>query len=192
MKSVSRISAFIVLMAFYSCSNITIETDDNFEAVELPDGSVAYLNHNSSIAYDEDFNPRNIEMHGEIVFSVTEGETPFIVDTGLGEVKVLGTEFNVKSDGEELEVEVEEGSVELITKEHNDKVGRGERASYNKTENRIKKGKAEFKFKIWMKTLKIEFKKMGKEINRSSKQVAKESKKVEKELKKEVKKLKLK
>jgi len=178
------------MLTFSSCSNVVIETADNFEVVELPDGSVVYLNHNSSLEYDEDFDPRSVQLSGEIFFNVIEGETPFIVYAELSQIKVLGTKFNVKSDNSETTVEVEEGSVELETKQKKQKVGRGDRAVYKKDGNEIKKGKAEFKFKIWMNSLKLEFKKLGKEIKHSSKQIGKESKEVSKELSKEMKKLK--
>lgn len=190
LKILSRITVFVVIMAFSSCSNVIIETEDNFEEVELPDGSLAYLNHNSSLEYNEDFDPRSIEMDGEIFLSVTGGETPFFVNTELCEIKVLGTKFNVKSDNQETAVEVEEGSVELKTKHDKNKVERGESAVYAKDGNGIKKGKAKFKFKIWMNSLEIEFKKLGKEIKHGSKQIGKESKGVGKELKKKMKKLK--
>jgi hypothetical protein len=104
---------------------------------------------------------------------------------------VLGTEFNVKSLADELEVEVEEGIVELKTQARSEKVKRGEAAIYRNAENEFKKVKAEFKFRIWMKDLKAEFKKLGKEIKTSSKEIGKESKKAAKELKKELKKLKV-
>ena len=132
--------------------------------MELPDGSIAFLNHNSAVGYDKEFSPRTLEVQGEVFLSVVERETPFVVKSQHGDITVLGTEFNVKSQAEELEVEVEEGIVELKTMAQSDKVKRGEAAVYKKTENEFKKVKAEFKFRIWMKDLKDEFKKLGKEI----------------------------
>ena len=146
----------------------------------------------SSLEFDKEFDPRQIEINGEFYFSVVEGKSPFIINTELGEVKVIGTKFSVKTNKEEIEIEVEEGTVELNTKQYKSKLIRGEHAIYKKSENGIRKGKAKFKFKIWMNNLKIEFKKLGREIKRSSKDLSKESKKVGKELKKELKKLKTK
>jgi ferric-dicitrate binding protein FerR (iron transport regulator) len=177
------------LIALSSCSSVSVETEDNFEVVELPDGSLAFLNHNSFLGYDKEFSPRTIEVQGEVFLSVVEGETPFVVKSEHGEITVLGTEFNVKSQAEELEVEVEEGIVEVKTATHSEKVKRGQAAVYNTAEDGFKKGKAEFKFRIWMKVLKDEFKKLGKEIKDNSKEIGKESKKAGKELKKELKKL---
>ena len=191
-KASSYIVLLASLIALCSCSNVNVETSDNFEVVELPDGSFAYLNHNSSITYDEAFNPRAVEIQGEIFLRVSAQRTPFIVSAELGEITVLGTEFNVKSDAKGIEVEVEEGVVELKTKGHNNKIRRGEFAVYKNAEDIIQKGSAEFKFKIWMDDLKREFKKLGKEIKTSSKKIGEESEETGKELKQELKKLKIK
>ena len=179
-----------LLIALSSCSSVSVETDDNFEVVELPDGSIVFLNHNSAVSYDEEFSRRTLEVQGEVFLSVVKSETPFVVKSEHGEVTVLGTEFNVKSQAEELEVEVEKGIVELKTEMHSDKIKRGEAALYKKVENDFKKVKAEFKFRIWMKALKDEFKKLGKEIKNNSKEIEKESKEAGKQLKKELKKIK--
>ena len=191
-----KVTSFIFftasLIAFSSCSSVSVETGDNFEVVELPDGSIVFLNHNSAVGYDEEFSPRTLEVQGEVFLSVVKSETPFVVKSEHGEVTVLGTEFNVKSQAEELEVEVEKGIVELKTEMHSDKIKRGEAAVYKKAENDFKKVKAEFKFRIWMKDLKDEFKRLGKEIKTNSKEIEKESKEAGKQLKKELKKLKVK
>ena len=189
LKVISFIFIAVSLTVLISCSNVDVSTNDNFDIVELPDGSMAFLNHNSEISYDEKFSPRSLEVNGEVFFSVVDDETPFVVKSSLGEIEVLGTEFNVKSSAEELEVEVEKGVVELKTMAQSEKVKRGEAAVYHATEKELKKIKAEFKFRIWMKELKAEFKKLDKEIKSNSKQLRKESKKAAKELKKELKKL---
>src|SRR5688572_9599994 len=163
------------LIALSSSSSVSVETGDNFEVEGLPDGSIAFLNHNSALSYDEDFSLRTLEVEGDVFLSVVEAETPFVVKSQHGEITVIGTEFNVKSQAEELEVEVEEGIVELKTATHSEKVKRGQAVVYNTTENEFKKVKAEFKFKLWMKALKAEFKKLGREIKDNSKEVGKES-----------------
>ena len=191
-----KLASFILftasLVALTSCSNVSVETEDNFEMVELPDGSIAFLNHNSALSYDKEFSPRTLEVQGEVFLSVVESETPFVVKSQHGEITVVGTEFNVKSLVDELEVEVERGVVELKTEIQSDKIKRGEAAIYKRAENDFKKIKAEFKFRIWMKELKAEFKKLGKEIKANSKEMEKESRKAGKQLKKELKKLNVK
>jgi ferric-dicitrate binding protein FerR (iron transport regulator) len=178
------------LIGLLSCSSVSVETDDNFEVVELPDGSIVFLNYNSAVEYDKEFSPRTLEVKGEVFLSVVETETPFVVKLQHGELTVMGTEFNVKSQAEKWEVEVEDGIVELKTKAQTDKLKRGEAAVYKEAENEFKKVKAEYKFRIWMKDLKDEFKKLGKEIKTNAKEIKKESKDAGKQLKKELKKLK--
>lgn len=184
----------IAVLAFYSCSNSNtkITSEDNFEVVEFPDGSIAYLNKNSSIEYDQTFDQRFVKQNGEAFFIITKGDSPFVVKTKSGEIKVLGTEFNVKSNGEELEVEVEEGSVELKTEGFFNKIKKGQKALFKENKDGINFGRADFKHKKWINDLNKEFKKLGKEIRKGSKQFEKESKKLEKEVNKELKKLNLK
>lgn len=182
---------FAVLLLLSSCSDTTVKTLNNYDWRELPDGSIVYLNHNSSIKYDETFAPRNISLEGEAFFSVASGETPFIVATTHGDITVSGTEFNVRSTTDEMAIEVEEGSVELTAAQEHVKLNRGDRAVFNVENRTVHKGKAEFEFMLWMGNLEIEFKKLGKEVKRSTNEIGKQSKKVGKEFKKEAKKLKI-
>ncbi len=68
------------------------------ETITLPDGSTVVLNANSTLSFDEEQweTSRLITLDGEAFFDVTSGNT-FKVSTPLGEVEVLGTEFNVKN-----------------------------------------------------------------------------------------------
>jgi len=172
----------IVSVGFSSCSQTTVTTDDNFEGVELPDGSIVLLNRNSSISYAEDFNPRLIDLTGEAYFKVTTSDIPFIVTTALGEIEVLGTKFDVIASDDELEVEVESGKVELRTDDDERELSRGQRARYNSDEDLFEIDEAQFKFKIWLKELAVEFKKLGKVINKESKKLGKEIEKEHKKL----------
>ena len=182
----------VLILLLFSCSDNTIEvkTKENFDLVELPDGSIVYLNHNSTLSYDPEFQSRHFEIEGELYFDVVEDDTPFIIFADLGTVTVVGTEFSVKTEDDEMEVEVAEGSVEISTDQHLEKIDKGGRAVYKGGEKGIRKMKAEFKFKSWMNELKVEFKKLGKEFKKSSKEVGRESKKALKELKKGLKELK--
>ncbi len=185
---------FIILMSITvitlsSCSDskIRISTSNNFEVVILPDGSWAYLNNESSIEYDKIFNERVVQTEGEVFFSVKKGKSPFVVKTELGEIQVLGTKFNVKSSYKELEVEVEEGIVELKIDKFIKKVKKGQKAFFKTSKKTVKIYKAEFKHSIWIKDLKSEFKKIGKEFNVSFKQIEKESKKIGRDFKRKLK-----
>ena len=179
MKNIIEVLVFITVMVLSSCSDskIHISSKDNFEIVELPDGSIVYLNNNSSIEYDKNFNQRIVKQDGEVFFDVKKGESPFIVKTGLGEIRVLGTKFNVRSDNKELEVEVQEGTVELKVNKLIKKVKRGQKALFKESKDVVKMYKAEFKHNSWIKDMNKEFKKLGKEMNKSFKHIGKESKK---------------
>jgi len=148
---------------------------------------MAYLNNNSIIEYDKNFNERIVKQQGEVFYSVRKGKTPFVVITDLGEIKVLGTKFNVKSSYKELEVEVEEGIVELKVDKFINKVKKGQRAFFKENKKNIEIYKAEFNHSIWIKNLKSEFKKIGKEMTTGFKQIEKESKKIGRDLKRELK-----
>jgi len=180
MKRICKTLVIIVVMVLSSCSdsNTHISSNDKYEIVVLPDGSIAYLNSNSSISYNKDFWERIVRQEGEVFFEVRKGKAPFIVKTELGEIKVLGTKFNVKTDKKELVVEVQEGTVELRINKFVKKVKKGQKAFFKESNDAIKVYKAEFKHKNWFNNLNKEFKKFGKEMNKSFKQIGKESKKM--------------
>ena len=139
MKHLILLSIAITLTLF-SCSdsNVKISSADSFQIVDFPDGSKAYLNKNSSIEYDKNFDQRIVSQNGEVFYSVTKGQFPFIVKTETGEIKVLGTEFNVKSNKTLLEVEVEKGTVELKVNKLVKKINKGQKAFIKEFKNGIK------------------------------------------------------
>lgn len=81
----------------------------------LPDGTIGWLNSNSSIKYSGNFNlDRQVTLNGEAYFDVFKDKRrPFIVNTNEVFVKVLGTRFNIASYENErgIEVVLEEGSL---------------------------------------------------------------------------------
>ncbi|MCB0570964.1 MAG: FecR domain-containing protein, partial [Phaeodactylibacter sp.] len=81
-------------------------------SISLPDGSEAILNAATTLSYRNGWlrNSRKVKLDGEAFFSVTPG-VPFTVRTGIGEVRVLGTQFNVLARGSRFEVACMEGSV---------------------------------------------------------------------------------
>jgi transmembrane sensor len=86
----------------------------------LPDGTTGWLNSNSSVKYNGNFNNnRQITLKGEAFFDVfKDKKRPFIVSTPEINVKVLGTCFNIASYKNENNVEVvlKEGKLEFIDK----------------------------------------------------------------------------
>lgn len=86
--------------------------------VSLPDGTIVWLNSESSISYQANLedNTRSVELTGEAYFDVAEDmERPFTVKTSNCLVTALGTEFNVKAYPENLshQISLSEGKVSV-------------------------------------------------------------------------------
>ena len=85
----------------------------------LADGSAVTLNAGSRIKYPVDFaaDGRKVCVEGEAYFDVARDEVhPFVVEFAAGEVRVLGTQFNVKAyDGEHTCATLVTGKVEVIS-----------------------------------------------------------------------------
>ena len=67
-------------------------------SLELPDGTVVWVNSESSLRFPEKFtsNRREVFLEGEAYFEVKkDANRPFYVHTEVGKVRVLGTAFNV-------------------------------------------------------------------------------------------------
>lgn len=81
----------------------------------LSDGTKICLNAGSTleiINYKK--NERRVRLYGEAYFDVTRDEMrPFIVETGKIAVRVLGTEFDVNSKGDEHSVVLVRGAVQV-------------------------------------------------------------------------------
>lgn len=68
--------------------------------VQLPDGTMAWLNADSKLTYDEHFRGafRKVTLEGEAFFDVVKDKTrPFIIHTKTLDIRVLGTAFNVRA-----------------------------------------------------------------------------------------------
>lgn len=67
--------------------------------MQLSDGTLVWLNADSEITFPSSFDgkERKVLAKGELFFDVTEDEShPFIVETPTGNIRVLGTAFNVQ------------------------------------------------------------------------------------------------
>ncbi|MEN8118311.1 MAG: FecR domain-containing protein [Bacteroidota bacterium] len=113
--------------------------------VELPDGSLVWLNSGSEITYSNFFatDNRNIKLTGEAYCQVTKNEDiPLIVNSGDLQVKVLGTKFNVAAyrESDKIDVVLESGEVELLSSKVESfsyKLAPGERATFNKSDRKL-------------------------------------------------------
>lgn len=83
----------------------------------LPDGTEVWLNSCTRLVYPQVFaEAREVKLDGEAYFKVTRNEKQaFVVKTEDIDIKVLGTEFNVKAYSaiDEQQVDLLKGSVEL-------------------------------------------------------------------------------
>jgi transmembrane sensor len=85
-------------------------------SLSLADGSEVWLNETSSLRYPERMQgkSRKVRLQGEAYFEVArQPDKPFLVETELGTIKVLGTQFNVRAypGTDQVEVSVTEGKV---------------------------------------------------------------------------------
>lgn len=74
----------------------------------LPDGTKVWLNSDTRLSYESDFNDslREVTLDGEAYFDVVKNpKRPFIVHTSGISIRVLGTAFNVKSYSSEPVIE---------------------------------------------------------------------------------------
>lgn len=95
---------------------LSLRSTDRPLSDTLSDGSVVMLNKNSVITYPSRFreDTRTIALQGEAFFEVTPSkEQPFVVTVNDVTIKVVGTSFNVRSEGGETEVIVETGVVQV-------------------------------------------------------------------------------
>lgn len=84
--------------------------------IDLPDASQVRLSANSKLEYSKTNwnNNRLLILKGEAYFKVKKGEK-FTVKTKLGNIEVLGTQFNVKQRNEIFEVVCYKGSVKVAS-----------------------------------------------------------------------------
>lgn len=99
-------------------------TDSDIISQRLADGSVVWLNRGSSIEYPKEFNTaRDIILTGEAFFEVAKDSThPFVVTSDYSTITVLGTSFNIDTDGQRTMISVQTGKVAVASKSSDEKV----------------------------------------------------------------------
>lgn len=133
-------AAAILLLGLYLSTNYFNQPDpaahrnlltrQNMEtttlATTLEDGSIVYLAGNAAIHYPEHFQPdkREISLQGNALFDIAGNrKRPFLIETEDTRIEVLGTAFNVKSDGSQpFELSVQRGMVKVTLKKSNQDV----------------------------------------------------------------------
>ena len=99
------------------------ETNAPTLATTLEDGSIVYLSEQASIYYPDHFqkDKRAVILVGNAFFEVSnQQERPFVIDTEIAEIEVLGTFFRVKSiDTSSFHLAVRNGEVKVTLKNNN-------------------------------------------------------------------------
>lgn len=94
----------------------------NKNGLVLTDGTKIWLNRNSQIQYPQKFNKDNriIMLKGEAYFEVAKDKNkPFIVVMENTKITVLGTKFNINTNGPKTTVSVSEGKVAFTSSKNN-------------------------------------------------------------------------
>lgn len=120
----------------------SLKTTQNTLEQVLPDGSIVFLNANTTFTYPEDFNGdmREVSLSGEAFFNIKRDETkPFIIHANGSDVRVLGTSFNVRAYNKNVEVSVETGKVQFKNKKKSTLLIAGEHATFEAESDTIKK-----------------------------------------------------
>lgn len=94
--------------------------------ITLNDGTVVLLKSDSKLNFDELFTPTNrvVTLSGEGFFEVKHDPAhPFIIHTNKGDIKVLGTTFNVRNypDEKRIEATLFTGKIEVTLKDQPEK-----------------------------------------------------------------------
>ncbi len=125
MKTFLRIAAVIaILFAGYhliDSRDTTINTSiAEKQSVTLPDHSEVILNSKSEIVFNKNnwIDERSLSLQGEAYFKVAKGKT-FKVESELGNVTVLGTQFNVYVRDDHFYINCYEGLVNVSFNETN-------------------------------------------------------------------------
>lgn len=129
---ISRIAAILFLsISMYQVFDYLNKPEQkiqiaSFEVIQdtLSDGSTIALNVNSELSYPDEFDKdkRRVKLKGEAFFQIEKDKTrPFVIESGIGNIKVLGTSFNVVArEDEDMIVQVKTGLVQLFTIENKD------------------------------------------------------------------------
>lgn len=110
-------------------------------SVVLPDSSRVWLNSGSKLTFNSNFtNDRKVELVGEAFFSVSKDKHhPFVVKASDIDIKVLGTEFNVKAYADEniVSTTLIEGAVEVNSKNAITNLKPDQRLTFDKSSQNV-------------------------------------------------------
>ncbi|MFD2915925.1 FecR family protein [Psychroserpens luteus] len=123
LATLSKIAAILVICFGFYFYTTTLDTTSHTiasqqKSIVLPDASQVQLNAMSTITFNKSNwnDSRSLTLNGEAFFKVAKGKK-FDVNTTIGTVTVLGTQFNVKQRNDYLEVTCYEGKVGVYSEE---------------------------------------------------------------------------
>lgn len=106
--------ASILTYNYFGQTEMTYIASNSVEENQLDDGTVFLLNEKASLTFDERKNQMN--LNGEAYFDVTKQEKPLYIGTSMGDIKVLGTSFNVISKDDYTEIYMYSGTISFTNK----------------------------------------------------------------------------
>ncbi|NQY28562.1 MAG: FecR family protein [Flavobacteriaceae bacterium] len=120
---ISAAASVVVLLGLFFFLNRTTSYSTSYGeqlAITLPDNSEVILNANSTLSYKTQNWKENriLDFNGEGYFKVEKG-SDFVVESAIGTVSVLGTQFNVNTKDTTFEIKCFEGKVKVKTANHN-------------------------------------------------------------------------
>lgn len=123
--------------------NQIIMQDGQKEKIILPDGSSVWLDSKSKLIYPNSFlnKERRVKLEGRGYFDIKKDPSkPFIVEFGVADITVLGTQFEISNynHNDEVTAVLLSGSIKIDMKTRNDKdilLEPGEKFSYSKLNN---------------------------------------------------------
>lgn len=123
-------------------NSLTVPQGGEFSVI-LSDGTKVWLNAQSRLEYPEVFTGdcRKVRLEGEAYFEVAKNkDKPFIVRLQKADIRVLGTNFNVKAFSEEKRTitTLLEGSVEIAVSGQKVKIKPNQQVCYISGENDLK------------------------------------------------------
>lgn len=123
-------------------NTVTVPRGGEYKLV-LSDGSIIWVNSESEITYPVTFsaNKREITLKGEAFFEIQkDSKRPFIVKTNQFDIRVTGTQFNVRSYPQDVpSATLTEGSIQLEQSNHITHLVPGQQASLINGEIQIQK-----------------------------------------------------
>lgn len=122
-----------------SSEELIVRVDRGQKAsMELPDGTLVWLNSDTKMKYNNAYNRKDriIRLDGEAYFEVAKDRNkPFIVQVNDMEIEALGTAFNVKaySADDDISATLMEGSVAVASDNDRVLLSPNENISYNRS-----------------------------------------------------------